>query len=95
MNNFSNDKWILIDFNDTVASRICERDGVGEPGTPRGVSQARVARRIRVYTLKYTPLCLIYRSHVYARFDRFESARTSARSPRYTRRIYMDNWQYE
>lgn len=34
-------------FNDTVACRVCERDGVGEPGTPRGVSQARVARRIR------------------------------------------------
>lgn len=53
------DARILRDSSDTVARRTCEHDGVGELGTPRGVSQARVARRI-CGRARYTVCAIIF-----------------------------------
>lgn len=91
MNNFNDDKRILINLNDTVASRICERDGVGEPGTPQGVSQAGVARRIRgihaqVYTIMFNLSLALLRTVWPIR--ECENLRTVPT-------IYTDNWRYE
>lgn len=94
MQNFNNDnKRISIGFNNSVESASVMVSV--NPGRLGAFRRRGSREESAVYTRRYTqfaPLCLIYRAHFNARFDRFESAGTSARSPR---GIYTDNRRYE
>lgn len=60
MSGINNDnERISVGFNDTLAYGACKRDGVGEPGTPRGVSHRRGSREESAVHAQVYTVCTI------------------------------------